>query len=133
MSIGILLGKRTWLGILLAFAVTLLLDAVGALLLVKGVLPVSVMTGWSVGSWALGSFAGVRISLRPDCGSLPVALAAALLIYGIVWAVGLSAYDTAGFRLGVTAAVFGGGLLAALLPKRAGKRRNRQGRGKRRK
>ena len=74
---------------------------------------------------------GTRMAVRAECGSLPVAAAVGLGLYGIVWAVGLAAWQTAGFRWDVTAAVFGGPLLAGLLrPGKAKKRSRAPGKGR---
>lgn len=56
--LGAILGKRTWLG-----AGAILLSAaggcaLGALLVVKGVLPETGTLAWSCGCWVLASFEG---------------------------------------------------------------------------
>lgn len=62
--LGAILGKRTWLG-----AGAILLSAaggcaLGALLVVKGVLPETGTLAWSCGCWVLASFAGARLAIR---------------------------------------------------------------------
>ena len=67
-ALGAVLGKRTWLGagaILLAAAGGC---ALGALLVVKGVLPEGGALAWGCGCWALAAFAGGRVAVR---GSRP--------------------------------------------------------------
>lgn len=122
MSAGVWYGKRTWLGLGFALVLALALDALGALLLARGMVPMAAARAWALGSWAAGGFCGTRMAVRAECGSLPVAAAVGLGLYGIVWTVGLAAWQTAGFRWDVTAAVFGGPLLAGLL--RPGKAKN---------
>ncbi len=86
-ALGAVLGKRTWLGagaILLAAAGGC---ALGALLVVKGVLPEGGALAWGCGCWALAAFAGGRVAVwgrgRGDtdggsdrrCGGVPAGLA----------------------------------------------------------
>ena len=104
MSAGVWYGKRTWLGLGFALVLALALDALGALLLARGMVPMAATRAWTLGSWAAGGFCGTRMAVRAECGSLPVAAAVGLGLYGIVWAVGLAAWQTAGFRWDVTAA-----------------------------
>lgn len=62
-ALGAVLGKRTWLGagaILLAAAGGC---ALGALLVVKGVLPEGGALAWGCGCWALAAFAGGRVAV----------------------------------------------------------------------
>ena len=78
-ALGAVLGKRTWLGagaILLAAAGGC---ALGALLVVKGVLPEGGALAWGCGCWALAAFAGGRVAVRGGsdrrCGGVPAGLA----------------------------------------------------------
>ena len=104
MSAGVWYGKRTWLGLGFALVLALALDALGALLLARGMVPMAAARAWTLGSWAAGGFCGTRMAVRAECGSLPVAAAVGLGLYGIVWAVGLAAWQAAGFRWDVTVA-----------------------------
>ena len=76
-ALGAVLGKRTWLGagaILLAAAGGC---ALGALLVVKGVLPEGGALAWGCGCWALAAFAGGRVAVRGRGeGTLTAALTA---------------------------------------------------------
>ena len=98
--LGAILGKRTWLG-----AGAILLSAaggcaLGALLVVKGVLPETVTLAWSCGCWVLSSFAGARLAIRGRGeGTLPAALAAALAAYLLAWLAGVALGDPS-FREG---------------------------------
>ena len=103
MSAGVWYGKRTWLGLGFALVLALANDALGALLLARGMVPMAAARAWALGSWAAGGFCGTRMAVRAECGSLPVAAAVGLGLYGIVWTVGLAAWQTAGFRWDVTA------------------------------
>ncbi len=116
--LGAILGKRTWLG-----ACAILLSAaggcaLGALLVVKGVLPETGTLAWSCGCWVLASFAGARLAIRGRGeGTLPAALAAALAAYPLAWLAGVALGDPS-FREGglyLTAALFAGAAAAGLL------------------
>ena len=111
--LGAILGKRTWLG-----AGAILLSAaggcaLGALLVVKGVLPETGTLAWSCGCWVLASFAGARLAIRGRReGTLPAALAAALAAYPLAW-LGDPSFREGGLYL--TAALFAGAAAAGLL------------------
>lgn len=118
-ALGAVLGKRTWLGagaILLAAAGGC---ALGALLVVKGVLPEGGALAWGCGCWALAAFAGGRVAVR---GRGEGTLTAAYLL---AWLVGAAIGDPT-FRTGglyLTAAIFGGAGAAGLLGSRPRKKR----------
>ena len=97
MSAGVWYGKRTWLGLGFALVLALALDALGALLLARGMVPMAAARAWALGSWAAGGFCGTRMAVRAECGSLPVAAAVGLGLYGIVWTVGLAAWQMRAF------------------------------------
>ena len=58
MSAGVWYGKRTWLGLGFALVLALALDALGALLLARGMVPMAAARAWTLGSWAAGGFCG---------------------------------------------------------------------------
>ena len=78
MSAGVWYGKRTWLGLGFALVLALALDALGALLLARGMVPMAAARAWTLGSWAAGGFCGTRMAVRAECGSLPIAAAVPL-------------------------------------------------------
>lgn len=99
-ALGAVLGKRTWLGagaILLAAAGGC---ALGALLVVKGVLPEGGALAWGCGCWALAAFAGGRVAVwgRGE-GTLTAALAAGAAAYLLAWLTGAAIGDPT-FRTG---------------------------------
>lgn len=117
-ALGAVLGKRTWLGagaILLAAAGGC---ALGALLVVKGVLPEGGALAWGCGCWALAAFAGGRVAVRGRGeGTLTAALTAGAAAYLLAWLAGAAIGDPT-FRTGglyLTAAIFGGAGAAGLL------------------
>ena len=117
-ALGAVLGKRTWLGagaILLAAAGGC---ALGALLVVKGVLPEGGALAWGCGCWALAAFAGGRVAVR---GRGEGTLTVALLAWLAGAAIGDPTFRTGGLYL--TAAIFGGAGAAGLLGSRPRKKR----------
>ena len=113
-------GRRDWLGLMALFFSSIAADVIGALLAVKGILPMGSVAAWVYGGWALGAFLGVRVA------------------YVLIWLVGLTVFGTAAFAhhgLGITLAVVAGALLGAVLGqgrrhrKKKPVRRGRQHRG----
>lgn len=137
-----LLGKGTWWGMAVAAGSLLLLLGTASLLLLRGVLPESAMSAAVCVSLALSCFCGGRIAARRgDGGTLPRALAVSACVYGAMWLTALGGDAPVAFGqngLCLTAAVWGGGLLAGLIggrPRRkkaaAHRRRTVDKRGKR--
>ncbi len=137
-----LLGKGTWWGMVAAAGSLLLLLGTASLLLLRGVLPESAMSAAVCVSLALSCFCGGRIAARRgDGGTLPRALAVSACVYGAMWLTALGGDAPVAFGqngLCLTAAVWGGGLLAGLIggrPRRkkaaAHRRRTVDKRGKR--
>ncbi len=137
-----LLGKGTWWGMAAAAGSLLLLLGTASLLLLRGVLPESAMSAAVCVSLALSCFCGGRIAARRgDGGTLPRALAVSACVYGAMWLTALGGDAPVAFGqngLYLTAAVWGGGLLAGLIggrPRRkkavAHRRRTVDKRGKR--
>ena len=57
-------GRRDWLGLMALFLSSIAADVIGALLAVKGILPMGSVAAWVYGGWALGAFLGVRVAVR---------------------------------------------------------------------
>ena len=55
-------GRRDWLGLMALFLSSIAADVIGALLAVKGILPMGSVAAWVYGGWALGAFLGVRVA-----------------------------------------------------------------------
>ena len=113
-------------------------DVIGALLAVKGILPMGSVAAWVYGGWALGAFLGVRVAVRGRSGTVQASLLLAAGAYVLIWLVGLTVFGTAAFAhhgLGITLAVVAGTLLGAVLGqgrrhrKKKPVRRGRQHRG----
>ena len=128
MSLGTVLGKRTWLGVAVAAAVLVLWIMAGALLITKGVLPVDAVDGWLYGGCVIAAFSAGRVAGKGR-GERLLSLVAAALLYAVLWLVALASSQPLDFHsrgLWITASVFGGGLLSGLLPG-GGKKRKRSG------
>ena len=115
-------GRRDWLGLMALFLSSIAVDVIGALLAVKGILPMG-----SVAAWVRGRSGTVQASLLLAAGA-----------YVLIWLVGLTVFGTAAFAhhgLGITLAVVAGALLGAVLGqgrrhrKKKPVRRGRQHRG----
>ena len=59
-------GRRDWLGLMVLFLSSITADVIGALLAVKGILPMGSVAAWVYGGWALGAFLGVRVAARGE-------------------------------------------------------------------
>lgn len=131
MKVSELFGKRTWLGLLLAAAALLLCIMLGALLVVRGMLPPVAQTPWVCGSCAVAALLGGLAAGKGSGGSLARLMVAALLL-GLMWIVALGSGAPITFGAGglwITGCVLGGGLLACLLRGGRRKRGKRMARG----
>lgn len=111
-------GRRDWLGLMVLFLSSIAADVIGALLAVKGILPMGSVAAWVYGGWALGAFLGVRVAVRGRSGTVQASLLLAAGAYVLIWLVGLTVFGTAAFAhhgLGITLAVVAGTLLGAVL------------------
>ena len=66
-------GRRDWLGLMVLFLSSITADVIGALLAVKGILPMGSVAAWVYGGWALGAFLGVRVAVRGRSGTVQAA------------------------------------------------------------
>lgn len=134
--VGLFLDRRTWLGATASLLLALAGIALGAGLLLRGWLPLSAQQIWVCGCWTLSAFGGLRWALRSrEGGTVPAALASALLLYTFLWVLSLCLGGT-DFSSGgpaVTAALLTGALAAGLMgPRRQKKRRSPHRRASRR-
>lgn len=131
MKVSELFGKRTWSGLLLSVVALLLCIMVGALLIVRGVLPPVVQMPWVCGSCAVAALLGGLVAGKGRGDPLARLMVAALLL-GLMWiaALGSGAPITFGSDgLWITGCVLGGGLLACLFRGGRKKRGKRMARG----
>ena len=52
-------GQRDWLGLMVLFLSSIAADVIGALLAVKGILPMGSVAAWVYGGWSIGTFSGL--------------------------------------------------------------------------
>ena len=126
MALGKLLGKRTWLGFGVAAALLLFGIMLGALLIVKGTLPPTMMAGWVYGACALAALLG-GCTAGKGSGEPLLPVMVALLLYGVMWIVALASSEPITFSekgLWITGCVWGGGLMACALCR--GKKRKKR-------
>ena len=118
MKIGDWLGRRTWLGLAVSLLIWAGMGLLGAGLMLKGLVPE--MTGeWLAVSWAAASFTGGLVALKGKQKRLLRAAMQSVLLYSLLWAMAFSIQTELSFGVHgvqITAAVFGGGLAAALFP-----------------
>ena len=88
-------GRRDWLGLMVLFLSSIAADVIGALLAVKGILPMGSVAAWVYGGWALGAFLGVRVAVRGRSGTVQASLLLAAGAYVLIWLVGLTVFGTA--------------------------------------
>ncbi|NLU23217.1 MAG: TIGR04086 family membrane protein [Clostridiales bacterium] len=121
------LGKQIWVGLLMAVVLSLLFLGVGALLTVKEILPENAMSRWLYGSYGLAVFIGARFAVkRSEGGTLLPAAVVTVLLYALIWILGLTVFENGSFRNGglwILLSVAAGGLLAGLLGRGKGKRK----------
>lgn len=128
-----LFGKNTWLGLTAVFVVSLAVNALGSLLLVKGVLPETSAAGCVYAAWGLGAAVGTCISVRGQEGTLLRGGVLALITFGLIWLLGFLIFDSldfGGYGIGTAASICAGCMAGSLLGggkknkrhKRAGKR-----------
>ena len=140
MRIGTWVNKRVGLGLLLSVLLCVVGAALGALLESKELLEESQEGVWMCVTWAVAAFAGCRFSLQNTEGRLTHIAVQGALLYLAVWCGALAAGTDTQFRTNgwyITACIWGGTGMSAILPggkkkkrrsRTAGKRRSRKGR-----
>lgn len=140
MRIGTWVNKRVGLGLLLSVLLCVVGAALGALLESKEILQESQEGMWMCVTWAVAAFVGCRFSLLNTERRLAHIAVQAALLYLAVWCGALAAGTDMQFRENgwyITACIWGGAGVSAILPERkkkkrrsrtAGKRRSRKGR-----
>ena len=140
MRIGTWVNKRVGLGLLLSVLLSVVGAALGALLESKEILQESQEGMWMCVTWAVAAFVGCRFSLLNTERRLAHIAVQAALLYLAVWCGALAAGTDMQFRENgwyITACIWGGAGVSAILPegkkkkrrsRTAGKRRSRKGR-----
>lgn len=127
-SVGTIFGKRTWLAATLALAALAVWVVLGALLITKEIVPLAAVDGWIYAGCGVSALVAGLLAGAGKGGRL-AALAATLLLYGVLWAAALGCGQPLDFRvrgIGITLAVIAGGFLSYLL-RSGGRRKRRKG------
>lgn len=86
----IIRSKKLWIGLGVAALVVLVTCALGALGVVKGILPQKSEMGWICGSYVVSGLIGTWIAAKGEKGTLLRALIFALLMLVIIWVISLT-------------------------------------------
>lgn len=132
MSAGMLFGKRTWIGFGVAIGVMVLSLLLGALLAVRGALPMEAVSPWLWVSYGLAALIGGRVAAIGQWRQL-CALVPGVLLYVLAWLLALCSecsIDFSGGGLGITISV-AAGIVVALMSCSRKKKRSHVGKGKR--
>ena len=135
MRIGTWVNKRVGLGLLLSVLLCVVGAALGALLESKELLEESQEGVWMCVTWAVAAFAGCRFSLQNTEGRLTHIAVQGALLYLAVWCGALAAGTDMQFRTNgwyITACIWGGAGVSAILPEGKKKKRRRRTAGKHR-
>ena len=122
-----LFGRKMWLGLLLVFFVSLVVDAICSLLFVKGVLPDTSVNTCVYVSWGIGALTGACVAVKGEDGVLLRGIVLSVICFCLTWLLGFLLFDTmnfGGYGLGVALAIFGGCMLGSVFGR--GKKKKRR-------
>ena len=129
MNVGMLFGKRTWIGFGVSVMGMITLLSLGALLVIKGVIPMNIAPLWLWISYGIAAMVGGRIAGKSlqACAFMPAGL-----LYIVAWGMALCSECEISFitnGVGITVAVLAGAIIAFLT---SGKKKHKKSiRGKR--
>ena len=129
------INRGVGFGLLLSIILCIAGADLGALLMDKEILSVESQGVWIAAVWFMAAFSGSRLALRnTQEGRLLHTAVQALILYFIVWGAALSASAVPNFQTNgwyITGCIWGGAIIAAILP--AGKKRRKKKAGARKK
>ena len=131
-----LLGKKMWLGVFSVFLISLAVDALCSLLLIRGILPDTSVNTCVYIAWGMGGLIGSIVAVNREEGTLLRGCLLSVITFSLMWLLGFLIFGSisfGGFAAGVAVALFVGCVLGSFLgggkkKKRhnmAGKRANR--------
>lgn len=124
-----MLTRRFWLSVAVALLASAAVNALGALVISKGLLPYEMAQRWTWAAWAIGAFAGGRFAVKGKDATLVRALLTLAVTWVLVLLAGLviSGSDTlrSGW-LGAVIASVAGALAAGLLKPGTGKKKRKK-------
>lgn len=119
MRVGKWMTKNTGIGLLVSLAICCVLQMIGALLLMKEILPATAGFGWTVAVWAHASFFGSRVAIKNRTprllhGSLQGIWLLLLIILASICIWGFAFLSR--IHWGLVGSILGGSIIAAVLP-----------------
>lgn len=127
-----LLGKRTWIGLTAIFLISLIVNAVCSILLVKGVLAESAADHCVYVAWGIGGVIGSLVASKGKNGALLRGVLMAVIAFGLTWLLGFLIFGSVsfgGYALGTAISLTAGCILGSFFPgKNSRKRRKKVGR-----
>ena len=123
-----MLKGRFWLSVAITLLVSAAVNALGALLISKGLLPYEIARRWTWAAWAVGAFVGGRYAVKGKDATLVRSLLTLAVAWILVLLAGLAVpgSDTiAAGWLGALIASAVGAIAAGLLKPSAGKKRKK--------
>lgn len=122
-----------WTGLLAVFAVSLAVNALCSLLLIKGTIPETSVNACVYAAWGVGGLVGAMVAAGGEQRTLIRGSVLAAVSFGLAWLLGFLIFGSASFGgcgWGVLAAICGGCIAGSCMG--AGKKRkSRHGTGKR--
>lgn len=129
--LDIMRSKRLWIGLGAAALALLVMCALGALLVVKGILRQESQMGWICAGYVVSGLLGTWVAARGEKGTLLRAVILALLMVLVAWVVSLTCSNGLNFAEGgwkLLLAILAGCLAAGIMTGggKSGKRRHRR-------
>ena len=121
-----MLTRRFWLSVAVTLLVSAAVNALGALLISKGLLPYEMARRWTWAAWAVGAFVGGRYAVKGKDATLIRSLLTLAVAWVLVLLAGLAVPGSDAIAdgwLGALIASVVGALAAGLLKPSAGKKR----------
>lgn len=128
-----LLNRKMWTGLVAVFAVSLAVNALCSLLLIKGALPETSVNACVYAAWGVGGLVGTILAATGEQGTLIRGSVLAAVSFGLAWLLGFLIFGSVsfgGYGWGVLAAICGGCIIGSCMGS-GKKRKSRLGTGKR--
>lgn len=123
-----LFGKKTWLGCFFVFLVSLGVNALCSLLLIKGVLPDTSASACVYAAWGIGGLIGTCVAVRGKEGALLYSLALFAITFAVIWLLGFGIYGSVnfgGYGIGVAISLLSGCVLGGVFSGSGKQKRHR--------
>lgn len=123
-----ILGKKTWIGLVVIFLTSLAINAICSLLLIKGVLQETSVNGCVYAAWGIGGLLGTCVAVHGKDGALLRGILLTVFSFGLAWLLGFLIFNTTnldGYGCGVAISIGAGCLGGSLLGSGKKQKRNR--------